>query len=728
MKKGLLLVICLAMMVASISAIQMKPGITPKELPYDGQSRVVSQTRNAPSYVFTQNPIVVSRNYYDYMIGSYSGLPLQRKQNGDGYFMVYHGLATSDAVYRRVYFAAIDANGVISDQGEITRTAKNEGYPAMAVDPVDGKPFFAWHGNSDSDPDLEVEYTSDSYFEGIIGNFNEIGVVIDNPWAITDPNPPGEGIGDTEDNVFVWPQMAIGPSPNAGMRRLYISARNSTNHLIWTGDDPVPSENIILAYTDFDTDMIEFGDILEWNYTTIPTQDAWHHADNGFFRRPNNSLVADELGNVYMVGHHNAYIMDDEGNSQVYIEPNADVFICPNYGEGEWIYHSADSQIFFDNPDDYFEHESEPLPEGHLYWGISNTGHYNAVLSNDGKLLFPTTMCVNIIEGFYYPAFHYPKVVALDPTNGAIEIRDIYPRKHPMDDVNEIFTPWDIEEPFGEPEWHYDEESGEYYFDLELLWPFPHYNSDLHDGSMMFHNNKMKLSEPNEDGLMVAVWQESLRAKRYNENSWDHYAEYQNTPEVWISVSSDSGENWSDPIVLNNVETPELNNMKPMWVYPANEVITTGTLPNGDKVGKIGFMFFDDFTWGAQAVSPPAHSQKDGGNVMFMELQINFSTTSNANETAPAVVNMLNQNYPNPFNPQTTVTFDMPAAADAKLEVYNVRGQKVKTLHNGFAHNGRNSVVWNGDDDNGNSVSSGVYFYRLSNEFGKQTRKMMLMK
>jgi|LSQX01.2.fsa_nt_gb hypothetical protein len=740
MKKGLLLVLCFALLVISISAKQTQPGVMLKELPSKGLSHVAAPTRNAPEFVFTKNPSIVSVNYYDYMIGSYSGIPIHLKQNGDGYFMTYHGKATSDAQYRRVYYAAIDAAGIITDQGEITRTAKTEGYPCMAIDPVDGKPLYAWHANSDGDADLEVEFTSDSYYEGYIGNFNEISIAINNPWFIPEANEPGEGLGDTDDNEFIWPQMAIGPSPVPGMRRVYIAARNSTGHLIWTDGDTVPSENVLIAFADYDTDMIEYGEPLDWNYTSVPTLNAWHNADHGIFRRPNTSIVADDLGNVYLVGHHNAYGLDDEGSSMVLIEPNVDVFTCPNYGEGEWSYVSADSQVFFPNPvvdpetgEKYFEHDGEDLPDGHLYWGISNSGHYNAVMSNDGKMLFPTTMCANIIEGYYYPAFHFPKVMAIDPITGALDVRDIYPRKHPDDNVNDIYTPWDVEAPFGEPEQHYDEPSSQWYFDMELAWPFPHYDSDLHDSSMMFHTNNMKLSMPNDDNLMVAVWQDSFRAKRFNENSWDEYAAFQNTPEIFISVSSDSGVNWSDPIKLNNVETlPQFNNIKPMWVYPANKVVTVSSLPSGEKVGTIGFMFFDDNTWGSNAISPPAHSQNDGGNVMFMELQITFPVPATGpsveDGTAPSVVNMLSQNYPNPFNPETTISFNMPASADSKLDVYNVRGQKVKTLFNGYAQYGKNTVVWNGDDDHGNKVSSGVYFYRLTNEFGSQTRKMMLMK
>ncbi|MDP2209107.1 MAG: FlgD immunoglobulin-like domain containing protein, partial [Bacteroidota bacterium] len=70
-------------------------------------------------------------------------------------------------------------------------------------------------------------------------------------------------------------------------------------------------------------------------------------------------------------------------------------------------------------------------------------------------------------------------------------------------------------------------------------------------------------------------------------------------------------------------------------------------------------------------------------------------------------------NYPNPFNPQTAIRYDMPVAGKVVLEIYNLLGQKIRTLINEEQETGRYSVVWNGLTDNQNLVSSGVYFYRL---------------
>ncbi len=89
----------------------------------------------------------------------------------------------------------------------------------------------------------------------------------------------------------------------------------------------------------------------------------------------------------------------------------------------------------------------------------------------------------------------------------------------------------------------------------------------------------------------------------------------------------------------------------------------------------------------------------------------------------------LGQNHPNPFNPVTTLTFSVPpAAGDVLLTVHDIAGRLIRTLHNGPATPGSHEIVWDGRDDLGNRVASGVYFARMvAPDFGA-TRKMLLLK
>ncbi len=89
---------------------------------------------------------------------------------------------------------------------------------------------------------------------------------------------------------------------------------------------------------------------------------------------------------------------------------------------------------------------------------------------------------------------------------------------------------------------------------------------------------------------------------------------------------------------------------------------------------------------------------------------------------------ILNQNYPNPFNPTTQISFYLGRDLPVALEIFNVKGQKVKSLCVGELSVGLHSFVWNGDDQAGSPVSSGIYFYRLTTPDGTLSNKMILMK
>lgn len=95
-------------------------------------------------------------------------------------------------------------------------------------------------------------------------------------------------------------------------------------------------------------------------------------------------------------------------------------------------------------------------------------------------------------------------------------------------------------------------------------------------------------------------------------------------------------------------------------------------------------------------------------------------------------ITKLHQNYPNPFNPSTSISFYLTPenTENTKLNIYNLKGQKVKTLINGKLNTGFHSYTWHGDDNSGRAVSSGIYFYELKTGNGKFTRakKMILMK
>lgn len=85
------------------------------------------------------------------------------------------------------------------------------------------------------------------------------------------------------------------------------------------------------------------------------------------------------------------------------------------------------------------------------------------------------------------------------------------------------------------------------------------------------------------------------------------------------------------------------------------------------------------------------------------------------------------QNYPNPFNPSTVLSFELSVPSQVRLEIFNTLGQKVKSVFDGQAGVGLTQILWNGSDDRGEPVSSGVYFYRLISSDGFESSKKMAL-
>ncbi|MCP4705323.1 MAG: T9SS type A sorting domain-containing protein [candidate division Zixibacteria bacterium] len=88
----------------------------------------------------------------------------------------------------------------------------------------------------------------------------------------------------------------------------------------------------------------------------------------------------------------------------------------------------------------------------------------------------------------------------------------------------------------------------------------------------------------------------------------------------------------------------------------------------------------------------------------------------------------LSQNYPNPFNPETKIEYILHRQSEISISIYNLIGQKINSLVNDIKPAGNYSVNWNGTDNNGNKMASGIYFYQLQIGDYTETKKMILMK
>jgi len=175
-------------------------------------------------------------------------------------------------------------------------------------------------------------------------------------------------------------------------------------------------------------------------------------------------------------------------------------------------------------------------------------------------------------------------------------------------------------------------------------------------------------------------------------------------------------------------------------------------LPNPDTDGDIIYQYHDIFNFSQNrnyasiGIQNASHTDgicysfsdyyQDSATPLVNGLAIKFTTTPPdpyvadsdiSNMPLPAVT--LHQNYPNPFNPTTTITFDLKTPAGVTLNIYNLRGQKVKTLLHEKRDAGTHTVLWNGTNDHNEPVASGIYFYQLQTGVNQSTiKKMILMK
>ncbi|RME22043.1 MAG: T9SS C-terminal target domain-containing protein, partial [Candidatus Zixiibacteriota bacterium] len=116
------------------------------------------------------------------------------------------------------------------------------------------------------------------------------------------------------------------------------------------------------------------------------------------------------------------------------------------------------------------------------------------------------------------------------------------------------------------------------------------------------------------------------------------------------------------------------------------------------------------------------------GTAIHIYLLTGIGGSSPADTTPTAELPFALRNYPNPFNPVTTIAYRLLAPRQVRLDVYNLLGQHVRTLVNGSQPAGEHLVQWDGRSDEGITVASGLYFYRLSTREQVVTRKMVLLR
>jgi len=142
-------------------------------------------------------------------------------------------------------------------------------------------------------------------------------------------------------------------------------------------------------------------------------------------------------------------------------------------------------------------------------------------------------------------------------------------------------------------------------------------------------------------------------------------------------------------------------------------------------IGIHAFVGCDALTINAMAASKPAGWADDFNPD---DRPVVWGYLSDGDEVLSKPLTRLMGNYPNPFNPNTTISFALANDGLVTLDIYNIKGQKVKTLLDEVKSAGSHTVVWNGKDDSAKNVASGIYFYRMTTNGYDSVQKMMMVK
>ena len=705
MKK--LFIICI-LLIFALSAFAERMPIRTKDGTPDFSVNVVANavpvTRDAPDWEWDIPPQSLLTNYADYF-QAYSALPiaLQPDEHGGGIYIVYR--VKDQAGNSEVNYTYIDANGDVlasAGLGEV-------GYYCDAeVDQQTGDVFATWHAAMPSTPEtMDCFITYDLYhiIQGY-GLWKDPVITVINSDEPPIPDP-------TEDDEFIWPELQIGPSPVAGKQRIYAVATNTNSS---DGSLALPSENPIICYADFDADDLSNQSNLDWTYRTITTFDNWNAEDPMWYRAFKSWTVIDN--EVIFAGYRLSNVDHDPDDLFC--------FVNENYGEGEFVEYYDEMQIEEDNPtwvdslsgDLYYLYSdlatspTEPYPA--VFQTFINSGRFNLYPSDDGNSVSwggSLGILFDIDEtqlSMYRPLWYqiYPKVFRFDLNTHEFSFTDVYPSgANPNDGIP--MKPWDLDED-GEYDETYDDRSPMWATD----WPIFHFDEDSG-----FHYNQYYLTSNAENGWMAYVWVDGLNAKEANEGTTG-FESWVAKPEITICVSEDWGMNWSDPIFMNaNPESDnyvtELDGMIPCFVYPGDKIEEAD---NGDMI--LHLFFLDDNDYGS------FHSQQQGLNngstFQYASVRITYSDNDNS---ALVVNNLSARNYPNPFNPETKIAFNLDLASNVRIDVYNIKGQKVETIADEHFDAGQHNLVWNAEN-----APSGVYFYRIITDQESATGKMILLK
>jgi hypothetical protein len=189
---------------------------------------------------------------------------------------------------------------------------------------------------------------------------------------------------------------------------------------------------------------------------------------------------------------------------------------------------------------------------------------------------------------------------------------------------------------------------------------------------------------------------------------------------IEIAFRSNDDGNWASGVALDNIRL----GVTPKWVSASEQGYTnyleTSYIDISVNTDNLETGFYESKI----LVENITTNEMDSVNIELSVEEISVSV----DHTNIPLVYSLEQNYPNPFNPHTKINYSLPKEENVKLMIYDILGREVVTLVSQIQSSGLRSIVWNGDDNLGNNVGAGMYFYSIKAGNFSQTNKMILLK
>jgi flagellar hook assembly protein FlgD len=272
------------------------------------------------------------------------------------------------------------------------------------------------------------------------------------------------------------------------------------------------------------------------------------------------------------------------------------------------------------------------------------------------------------------------------------------------------------------------------YNDVELTWDVPETNGDVPEisrtksvtrSTMNIGKTEESVADNTRDITGYKVYRDGVEIAEITDPAILTYTDLALATgdyDYYITAIYDIGESLPsnvEPviIILPTPQNPQAETQGAdifvSWDVPANRALShykvyRNLVVVADDIAETSYLDPDvpngTYTYNIRAVYSGDHQSALSVDAVIEHVQVN------SNEVLIPANTELTGNYPNPFNPETTISYSIKEDSRVSLFIYNIKGQKVRSLINGPIQTGYHTVTWNGKNDNGENVSSGIYF------------------